>query len=280
MIIISKKNYQLPLPEKITVIGSRVTTSAQPQFRFENNQLILNDNWVIQLVHTTHPRSKEPQLLEFPIVWEEAWPWDQELPASATLTYKSKPRILLINSLAPKHSSPVLNLTLETPLAIELNEQGAKPILINPIPAPVENKVPIQPPVQPEYANLQQTQQLLEEKHLEMSQTIAELVQRLSRLEEQQAEQQQQMAKLSGYVVDSFRLAPVTKAILEVYQNGNEEPVSKLATNNQGYFAIDNLLSGTYEIKVKHPRYLPFIMKNYVIANGENKSQDFILKRI
>lgn len=277
MIKISQKNYQLPLQEKITILGSRVTTSTQPHFLLENNQLTLTDNWVLQLVHTTAEHSSEPQLLEFPLTWEEVWPWGQEFSTSITISYKKKPHIQLINSISTNHSSPMLNITLETPLEINLSDPEKRPLPTSVMPKNLTTSA--EPTVQPTTIE-HKSYQVLEEKYLRLSQAIAELEQRLLKLEEKQIEQQPKAAKLSGYVVDSFRLIPVSKAILEFYQANSDEPLYKLATNNQGYYTLDDLSSGSYDIKVKHPRYLPLVMNSYTIANAENKSQDFLLKRI
>ena len=278
MIKISLKNYQLTLQEKITILGSRVTTSTQPNFLLDNNQLILTDNWVLQLVHTTAEQSSEPQLLEFPLTWEEVWPWSQELSTNITINYKKKPHIQLISSISTNHSSPMLNITLETPLEINLTDPESKPLPTNPV-TPKNLTISAELTVQPATIE-QQNNQLLEEKCLKLSQAMTELEERLLKLEEKQIEQQQKAAKLSGYVVDSFRLIPISKAILEFYQGNSDEPLYKLATNNQGYYTLDELSSGTYDIKVKHPRYLPLVMNSYTIANAETKSQDFLLKRI
>jgi len=277
---VSEKTYQLPLQEKIIIVGSRVITSAQPHCKLENNQLSLSDQWVIQLIYTTSQKDTPPQLLEFPLAWEEVWPWDNELLNVKTAKYLKKPQIQKMQILAAKHSPQVLQLFIQTPLSLETKEAPAEKIL-SPQPAAVEHIPPSVQPEQPAQSNLapvplSPNYQELEDDCRKLSQALTELEQRVKQLEEAQTAS---AAKLAGYVVDSFRLGPVPKAIFEVFASGSEDLLHKAASNNQGYFVLE-LPAGNYDIKVKHPRYQPLIMKSYPLVSGENKTQDFILKRI
>ncbi len=84
---------------------------------------------------------------------------------------------------------------------------------------------------------------------------------------------------LNGTVLDAYRLVPLPHAIIEFYQKDKDSPVVKVASNNKGRYACGEIIPGIYDIKVKHPRYLPLIIKNYIVAAGDDKSQDFLLRR-
>jgi len=289
---ISKKNYQLPLPTKLTVVGSRVATSVQPNYLISKGQLIVSDSWVIQLVYTTEPNNRQPQLLEFPITWDDSSPWGSEEPINLIICYKRSPQIQLMHSSAPAHARPFLNITVEVPLSIEpIQLPGPAPQLAPSAVAVAAEKPPVEKntsksaepepsPEQPATAELQQRFEQLEERYRELAQTVKELTQRVCLLENRERRDNPSTAKFAGYVVDSFRLVPIPKAILELYNSGSEEPAYKVAANNQGFFIQEDILPGTYDIKVRHPRYQTLDMKNYLISAGENKCQDFLLKRL
>ncbi len=84
---------------------------------------------------------------------------------------------------------------------------------------------------------------------------------------------------LKGAVLDAYRLVPLSQAIIEFYQKGNDSPVAKVASDSKGRYLCEEIIPGIYDVKVKHPRYLPLIIKNYIVAAGDDKSQDFLLRR-
>lgn len=281
MIIVSKKHYQIPLQGKIILAGSRISTAKQPKFSINNGQLLLSDQWLIQLIDSVRPRGAEPQLLEFPLDWEETLPWDLKQSDNITVNYQKKPQIKEVQTKIINNINPVLDITVEVPIAIELELtdqqaqaiQTANTIPLSSPPHKTAKQVPTANPVpQPSY-------QELESKCRELTTAVEELQQRLLSLEEKSSEQTR-FIKFSGYVVDSFRLSPIIKAIIELTPSNKADTTYKLVSDNQGYFSSEELEPGTYDIKVKHPRYHPLSLNNYVFTIGEEKSQDFILKRI
>ncbi len=294
MIKHSKKNFEISLQERIKLAGARVITSPHPRFEFKEGQLILCDQWTIQLIHTTQPNSAEPRLLEFPVTWEETFPWSQAPPVNISVEYKKKPKITFVQSQLVNQTQPVIYLTIETPIKINFSDE--KPVFADKKPNTTANDPPLGtlPPTFPQNAEPSQANRLtypeklmeieskfnkLTEEHRKLSQLVEELSQHLAVLEEKLT-QQQTKAKLFGYIVDSFRLTPVNKAIVEIARQDSEEPLYKLTSNHQGFFFSEDMEPGIYNIRVKHPRYHPLIMRDYCLTGGEVKNQDFLLKRI
>lgn len=268
MIKVSQKKYEFPLSEKITILGTRITTSNHPQAYTDDTRIIITDNWLLQLAYSASAKQAEPKLLEIPIAWEEIIPWDQAMSGNVTVTYIKRPKILAVNTAVSNPTAQKLNLTIETLLSLDCLDEKAKPLM---------NRS--EPPPPGELTFLQNNFRELEENCHNLSALIQGLEQRLAAVEDKLTGLQTGGSGLSGYVLDSFHLIPVSKAILEFYQNENPEPCYKLAANSQGYYAADDLAAGTYNIRVKHPRYAPLIINSYVIADREKKSQDFLLKR-
>jgi hypothetical protein len=86
-------------------------------------------------------------------------------------------------------------------------------------------------------------------------------------------------SNISGTVLDSYRLLPIQKAIIEFYRNDESEPSVKLATDWQGKYSCTQLVPGTYDIKIKHARFATLVIKDYNISESENKYQDFLLRK-
>lgn len=257
---VSEKTYQFPVQEKITILGSRIITSAQPCCKAESNKLILTDQWTVQLVYTNSSAKTPTQLLELPLAWEEVWPWEYAQLEIAEARYLKKPQIQKMQFFSTKQNPYVLQLAIQTSLKLDMRE---KQDVVQEAPLPAEDPVQNQPVA-------------ISEIILKLSQNLTAIEERIKLLEERQVIP---AAKLNGSVVDSFRLNPIAKAIIEISASGNEDLLHKVATNGQGCFDME-LPPGSYDIKIKHPRYQSLAVRSYNLAHGENKNQDFILKRI
>jgi len=81
-------------------------------------------------------------------------------------------------------------------------------------------------------------------------------------------------------VLDALRLIPISKAIIEITPQDMKEARYKGITNGQGLYSLSAITPGMYDIRIKHPRFLPLILTNYKICANEDKLQSFLLHRV
>ncbi len=286
MIKIARKDFLLPLKEKIDVMGLRIESSCHPQYEVVENQLKLKDLWNIQIAYTPYSARENiklrenPELAEFQVSWEDELEWDKNYPCQLSVFYRKKPHSTAMHVQENKKDDVVLKLTLETSIEIDFVVPGPEPLL----PEKKENNIIQSAPVQQttgdtltDTGKLEHAVKLLQESYDSLSQRINALE---LRFEEALADQRQlTTGSISGTVLDSYRLLPIPKAIIEFYQNEASEPLVKLATDWQGKYMCTQLVPGTYDIKIKHPRYASLVIKDYILIESENKYQDFLLHK-
>jgi len=279
MILTTQKCYTVPLSEKVQISGMRVEPGRKLEQEIAAGKLRLKDNWNIQIIYTplVSPTQAEPSFLEFPVLWEDEFEWNQDLPCHVIFSYEKIPHSIS-SHIWEKNRSVMLDLTLEATIRAELNAapQDSSP----------EKKKCTQPDGNSLNLNTQNDNKLalqkisaLEDRVKSLSQLINNLEFKVGTLEEKWSITPALKSRLAGTVLDEFRMIPITKCIIELFQNGSEEACAKIATDTHGHYACDQLFPGVYEIRVKHPRFLPLVIKDYPIYEGENKYQDFILRR-
>ena len=263
MILTTQKNYEFTLPEKIRIAGLHVETARKFKQEIVSGKLRLSDNWNIQIVSApaAAPAQAELSLLEFPVLWEDEFEWTQGCPGDHLIfSYKKAPRSISAHIREEKRDV-LLDLTLEAVIGWEIGRSADPP----PAPRPAgawEEKIGA-----------------LEEKVCVLSEAFRNLELEVQKLKEEQLARPVLKCRLAGTILDDFRMGPVPKSILEFFPNGSPEACAKTAADNQGYYSCEELAPGSYEIKIKHPRFLPLVIKDFTIKAGENKYQDFILRR-
>ena len=277
MIHLDRKDFLLPLTEKIDVMGLRIETSQSPPYEIAGDKLKLTDAWNIQIAYTSFSARGDiklreiPKLAEFQVIWEHELKWDIKYPSQVAVFYKKKPHSIAMHVQENRKNDIILKLTLETAVEIDFEQPTKAPA---PTPASAHEPAPepaSAPALEPGLAISPQNDynRLLEKINgLEL------------RLEAALLEKKQLTASnINGTVLDSYRLLPIQKAIIEFYQNEANEPTVKLATDWQGKYSCTQLVPGTYDVIIKHPRYATLVVKDYIILEAENKYQDFLLRK-
>ncbi|MCR4441083.1 MAG: carboxypeptidase-like regulatory domain-containing protein [Peptococcaceae bacterium] len=263
-----QKDYQFPLDNKITILGLRVETGPQPLHDISPDTLKLKDNWKIQIVYKPYDSGRQsvPLLLELPVLWEDELNWVGNLPAALSISYKKKPRSVsafLQETSSKKYS---LYLTLETLIEIDFVES-----------APANEQDPGTETVTKK--EKEPRERTLEDKLIQLSGQIDELVKKVTSLEKKMNFSHAAEGRIGGYVLDSFTMIPIGKCIIEFCPKDSIEASIKIATDGRGFYSVRGIAPGTYDLKIKHPRYAPLAIKDYVINEGDNKYQDFLLRR-
>lgn len=82
----------------------------------------------------------------------------------------------------------------------------------------------------------------------------------------------QNSTSIHGQVLDEFTKAPVSNANLEVLGTKIGD-----AADSSGIYKLDNLIAGTYFIRVSRIGYKPKIIEKVNLKSGENKRLDIYL---
>lgn len=292
MILISKKDHILPLSEKIKIQGFRIETSQRPSFLIKDHILLLSDTWKIQLAYLPLKQkesSGHSLFSEFSVAWEDSFDWKEDYPTHITAAYLKKPRGVAMHLSESADNRYTLHLSLEVPVSIDfLSQHLATVAKESPVQHTNNNPTAEEPAVDTKTA----LSHVFKQAQHKADSRFSELEKRASRLEKDIEELATRLhnveasinslivySRLNGTVLDSYRIIPIPNAIIEIYENLNDAPLFKTASDERGYYACERLEPGTYHIKIKHPRYLPLDINNYVIKKGENRSQDFLLRR-
>lgn len=269
MILTTQKNYVLPLDGKIKIAGMRVETGGRFEQKIVSGKLSLRDSWNIQIIYTPadSPATAELTLLEHPVLWEDEFEWNQDYPGHFRFFYKKAPSAVTSHIREEKRNFR-LCLTVEAVIGVEIGSGGEAE----------SEKSAITPGSHGTYG-VQEQLSALEAKIDSLSQTVSKLEGEVQKLKEISSLLPALQGRLAGMVFDEFRMIPVAKCILEFTPTGSEEPCVKTVTDNNGYFTCERLQPATYEIKIRHPRYLPLVIKDFIINERENRYQDFILRR-
>lgn len=299
MILTTQKHFVFPLQEKIKIAGLRVETGREFRQEVVSGKIRLADNWNIQIVYTsiTAPAQGNPSLLEFPVLWEDEYDWKEDYPDEhLTFSYKKAPSAVSAH-IREENRAILLDLTLEGTIAVELRRGKAGLADGNagggcPTPPSLagsaaltsvlrqagawEEKVGV---LEEKAEALEKKSEALEKKVRALTESIRNLEAGVQKLKDERPATPALKCRLSGTILDDFRMIPIPKSILELYSHGTQEACAKTASDNRGYYSCEELLPGNYEIRIKHPRFLPLVIKDFTIREGESKYQDFILRR-
>lgn len=273
MLLISKKEFCLPLSEKVRIQGLRVETGPSPQALIADSKLKLQDNWKLQLAFCSYANNTDqaaPGFLEFPVLWEEEFDLSEDFPVW-TAAYTKKPACVASRIEESRIQPPLLHLTIEATLSAD-----PKPVAIaDPKPVAIKECPKISDQPSPDLTRIN----AWEENIRELQKKISFLEDKLSEIENSSINNNSSYGRLAGTVLDSFRLVPVSKAIIEIYRKDREEPLIKTATDMRGVYVFSRLQPGLYDIKIKHPRYAVLEIKDYPIFDLDDKNQDFLMRR-
>lgn len=75
---------------------------------------------------------------------------------------------------------------------------------------------------------------------------------------------------ISGKVVEEVGGLSIPSAIVSVYIDGTEQPVTTSATDEDGFFSIKNLKPGNYRIKISFVGYAPLIINGIIITEKDS----------
>lgn len=75
---------------------------------------------------------------------------------------------------------------------------------------------------------------------------------------------------ISGKVVEEVGGLSIPSAIVAVYIDGTEQPVTTSATDEDGFFSIKNLKPGNYRIKISFVGYAPLIVNGIIITEKDS----------
>lgn len=262
-----QKEFQIPLPTKMTLVGLRVETGQTPSQTLRANMILLEDEWKVQIIYVPYGQRQDktqPSLYEHIITWKQELEQEKEFLKGTKIVYKRKVHSISNNTRAIDSEKYVLDLVLEVTLDAEVISDEA---------------VSVQSAVKSTaftYANLDSRLSKIEKTCEEMQTAVSLLHEKVNKLENYT--NSLKTGRIFGQILDSFRLVPITKAIIEISPD-NEEPIIKTASDNHGKYALENIPQGSYQIMIKHPRYLPFLITGYHVAENENKSQDFLMRR-
>jgi hypothetical protein len=272
------KEYQLPLPEKITILGMHIETGKLHQLETLEKILKLKDSWNIQVIYRPYDSDYQtsPSLLEFPVSWEEEIEWSDYDSGEITFTYPMPPKIIF----TILQEEPISQFSLKLNIEVTVEVAVSNNIPSTSVSSPVKSPSNIPKKIQSNITNLNTKLNLLEEQNIKLSEHISKMLERIEALEKLNTQKVTTYSRITGYVLDSFRLLPLTKTILEFQRKDEQNPIVKIASDNRGFYFCDKLLPGTYEIKIKHPRFAPLIVKEFTINEGDSKYQDFLLNRL
>ncbi len=271
MLKIFQKEVEFPLAGKIRIQGLRSETSPHPSYTFTDDLLKIQDTWAIQLAYSLLEKRNSqaaPEFLEYKVAWEDEIPWPENLSRQISITYKTKPHSLTSYIKELPGNKLLLLLTLEAALEITYPPEY--------LPKEQESLTKEQEPL------LKEQEPVIpwEEKFTRLETLIGALENRVKAMEELVPELCQPYSSLSGRIVDAFRLIPVVKAEIELTRDSSGSPIYKTISNNRGIYFLDRLTPGTYDVTVRHPRFLPLVIKGYVVKEDEDKNQDFLLRRL
>ncbi|WP_316850160.1 outer membrane beta-barrel protein [Pedobacter agri] len=75
---------------------------------------------------------------------------------------------------------------------------------------------------------------------------------------------------ISGKVVEEVGGLSIPSAIVAVYIDGTEQPITTSATDEDGFFSIKNLKPGNYRIKISFVGYAPLIVNGIIITEKDS----------
>lgn len=285
-----RKHLQMPVEQKIIILGLRIETSDTVQCVTANNKLHLKDEWKLLIAYKPYDSGYQdpPLYMEKPILWTEEFEWISNTPISLA-TYNKPPKCTLTHLEEQQRFTYILNLTLEGVIEIHFDERPVLPVNENSAPAAMPTSRKEQENAETHLTKWKQIEldleqsnkriAVLEKQYSEVIDHLHKQTERMDYLVDLLEKKSITHSRISGYILDSFRLIPVSKTIVEFYLNNQDDAVAKIASDARGYYTCDQLPAGTYEIRVKHPRFSPLIIKDYIIRAGDNKYQDFLLRK-
>lgn len=294
MIKILQKDFILPLPTKhLKIMGILVETGPKPHIEINKQQLTVRDHWNIQLVCTPLGEKDyivNPTLMEYQVEWQDALDFTEELK-DASVNYKKKPRSIASFIQESQDYKATLHLTMEIIVEIEASfsentsqDSRAVPPRVEapPKPSAISPKPQLPPEPLPVYVTGDQLK-IFEERLSKLEKQVQELLSFKDSAgtplhDDKKPESSVKACKMSGKIIDAFRLTPIAKGIIEFTLSGQEEPVYKIAADERGVYSLE-IEPGVYDIKVKHPRYLLLSLRNYTLKEMDEKVQDFMLRR-
>jgi len=241
MIKIMLKEFTLPLTAKIDVMGFRIECGLGPRHRIKDGVLRLTDLWKIQIAYTPFTTRKTYQPPETPQFLEYQVTWEDELEWDPQL-----PGEITVTYRKKPHS---------VAMHVQQQNRGATTVLVLLLEISLEIDFaapkPARPPVK-----------------IQPAENPADDPSKAS-----------PQGGISGTILDSCRLSPVPKAIIEFGRAEAAEPLLKLVSDWHGKYSCSELVPGTFDVRIKHPRYATLIIKDYRITAGEKKRQDFLLRK-
>jgi len=272
---ISKREFEFPITDTFCILSTRIIPNSKFKYEILDNSLIIQDTWLIQIVYSIKNNSDSQKNLlvtEHKVTWNTKFPWLKETSSDIVVNYHKNPKIISSYFNTSKKDTPLLNITTETILAVE----PSKPFPDQQICLPLENTTVKPIDSQNEWLNKLKE---IEDKYSNLTNLVETLEKRITTLEKNRICVLQERSKLNGLILDSLRLVPITKAIIEMFPSGENEPLIKTISNGRGFYYFDNLTAGIYDVKIKHPRFASLLIKDYVVKEKEDKLQDFILHR-
>ncbi|PKM90296.1 MAG: hypothetical protein CVU87_02605 [Firmicutes bacterium HGW-Firmicutes-12] len=272
-----QKEYRLPLPGKITILGMHIETKKKPQQEASENLVTLKDYWNIQIIYRPYDSDYQtsPSLLEFPVSWEQEIELSNYNSGEITFTYPNPPKSISTLLQEEPISQFFLRIIIEGTVEVIIsNNNPSIPTTSVKYPTNVPKKIRFN------INKLNTKLNSLEEQNIELHAQLSKMSERIYALEESTPEKVTTYSRITGYILDSFRLLPLAKTIIEFRKEDEQSPPVKIASDNRGFYFCDKLIPGTYEIKIKHPRFSPLIIKEFPINEGDNKYQDFLLNRL
>lgn len=286
-----RKYLQMPVEQKIIILGLRIETGDTIECVTANNKLHLKDEWKIQIAYKPYDSSYQdpPHFMEKQIRWAEEFEWINTNTPIAFATYNKPPKCTLTHLEEQLRFTYILNLTLEGVIELHLAESPVLPVNENSAPLAMPAPRKKQENTEAHFTKWKQLElaleqsnnriAVLEKQYSEVIEHLHKQTERMDSLVDLLEKKSITNSRISGYILDSFRLIPVSKTIVEFYLDNQDDAVAKIASDARGYYTYDQLPPGTYEIRVKHPRFSPLIIKDYIIRAGDNKYQDFLLRK-
>jgi len=74
---------------------------------------------------------------------------------------------------------------------------------------------------------------------------------------------------IRGKIVEEIGGLPIPSAVIAVYQDGSEQPLITSPSDENGYFNIKNLKSGSYKIKISFVGYAVLIVNDIIINDKD-----------
>lgn len=296
----SQREIIVPLKDnKFTIMGIYIKTSPVPQHEFKENQLTIKDEWLLQIIYAqdrSFNAQKNPSLTEYKTSWQEEFPWLEEKPATLSIRYHKNPKCVNSFIRCDQQNGSRLHLTIETsweinfiksPLEtlaqINLKKKAAeqtKELIEENGEMQKQKQKKEQEPIKTQVQAPKELAEKKVEKQLaKLTALLSTLEKRIETIEKELPPNPTEKSRLNGIIVDAFRLVPIPRAIVEIFNPNSEEPFVKTFSNSRGFYCLD-LPSGLYDIKIKHTRFSPLVIKDYQIKKSEEKLQDFMLHRM